>query len=106
MPLYEYQCENCGETTEVLQKFSDAPLSDCPNCGGHVSKLMSMNSFQLKGSGWYVTDYAGKSGQAKTDAAKAPAAGAGAGKEGSADKKSATPKEATSSTKDKAPVKA
>jgi len=106
MPIYEYQCNQCGETTEVLQKFSDAPLETCSACGGHMEKLMSMNSFQLKGSGWYVTDYAGKSGQAKTDAAKAPAAGAGAGKEGSADKKSATPKEATSSTKDKAPVKA
>lgn len=64
MPIYEYQCEKCGETAEVLQKFSDEPLSQCPHCGGHMSKLMSMNSFQLKGSGWYVTDYAGKSGQA------------------------------------------
>jgi len=60
MPIYEYQCEKCGKTTEVLQKFSDAPLADCPGCGGHMSKLMSMNSFQLKGNGWYVTDYAGK----------------------------------------------
>ena len=60
MPIYEYQCEKCGETTEVLQKFSDAPLAVCPGCGGHMDKLMSMNSFQLKGSGWYVTDYAGK----------------------------------------------
>lgn len=64
MPIYEYQCENCGETSEVLQKFSDAPLSQCPGCGGQMHKLMSMNSFQLKGSGWYVTDYAGKNGQA------------------------------------------
>lgn len=62
MPLYEYQCDNCGETAEVLQKFSDAPLSQCPVCGGSMHKLMSMNSFQLKGSGWYVTDYAGKTG--------------------------------------------
>ncbi len=60
MPIYEYQCEKCGETTEVLQKFSDAPLTGCPSCGGHVEKLMSMNSFQLKGSGWYVTDYKGQ----------------------------------------------
>ena len=63
MPIYEYQCENCGETAEVLQKFSDAPLSQCPACGGSMHKLMSMNSFQLKGNGWYVTDYAGKNGQ-------------------------------------------
>ncbi|MDR1922105.1 MAG: zinc ribbon domain-containing protein [Candidatus Adiutrix sp.] len=71
MPIYEYQCARCGETTETLQKFSDPPLSNCPACGGKLSKLMSMNSFQLKGSGWYVTDYAGK----KDSAAKAPAAG-------------------------------
>lgn len=64
MPIYEYQCENCGETNEVLQKFSDAPLSQCPGCGGQMHKLMSMNSFQLKGNGWYVTDYAGKNSQA------------------------------------------
>jgi len=63
MPIYEYQCEKCGETTEVLQKFSDAPLNLCPGCGGQMHKLMSMNSFQLKGNGWYVTDYAGKNGQ-------------------------------------------
>jgi len=64
MPIYEYQCDKCGETTEVLQKFSDAPLTVCPGCGGHMDKLMSMNSFQLKGSGWYVTDYAGKKSEA------------------------------------------
>jgi len=92
MPIYEYQCEKCGETTEVLQKFSDAPLNQCPGCGGQVSKLMSMTSFQLKGSGWYVTDYAGKKGDAattKSDGAAAPAAKA----EASAEKKAA-PKEA------------
>lgn len=79
MPIYEYQCEKCGQTTEVLQKFSDAPLADCPGCGGPMAKLMSMNSFQLKGNGWYVTDYAGKKNEAgaastapKTDAKSAP----------------------------------
>ena len=75
MPIYEYHCDQCGETTEMLQKFSDDPLTVCPACGGHVEKLMSMNSFKLKGSGWYVTDYAGKSGQ-KPDEAKKPAASA------------------------------
>ncbi len=73
MPIYEYQCDACGETTEVMQKFSDAPLSECPSCGGPMHKLMSMNSFQLKGSGWYVTDYAGKKGAADKAASKAPA---------------------------------
>jgi len=57
MPLYEYQCENCQKTFEVIQKFSDVPLRDCPDCGKSVEKLMSLGSFQLKGSGWYNTDY-------------------------------------------------
>jgi len=99
MPIYEYQCENCGETTEVLQKFSDAPLAQCPGCGGHVSKLMSMNSFQLKGNGWYVTDYAGKKSEApkKGDSpSSAPA------KEAADTKPAAAPKEAPAKSADKA----
>jgi putative FmdB family regulatory protein len=70
MPIYEYQCQKCGETTEIMQKFSDAPLKKCPACGGRMAKLMSMNSFKLKGSGWYVTDYAGKKSTAPTTAPK------------------------------------
>jgi len=60
MPIYEYQCTECGHSEEVLQKFSDPPLAECPHCKGGMRKLMSMNSFHLKGSGWYVTDYASK----------------------------------------------
>jgi len=60
MPIYEYECRKCGQIIEELQKFSDPPLKKCPDCGGKVNKLMSMNSFHLKGSGWYVTDYARK----------------------------------------------
>ncbi|KIX11925.1 FmdB family zinc ribbon protein [Dethiosulfatarculus sandiegensis] len=60
MPIYEYQCEECNEVTEALQKFSDDPLEKCPHCGGHMHKVMSLNAFHLKGSGWYVTDYKGK----------------------------------------------
>jgi putative FmdB family regulatory protein len=56
MPIYEYQCQTCGEVTEKLQKFSDEPLRTC-GCGGNLEKLISRSSFQLKGSGWYVTDY-------------------------------------------------
>jgi len=56
MPIYEYQCQTCGEVTEKLQKFSDEPLRTC-GCGGSLEKLISRSSFQLKGSGWYVTDY-------------------------------------------------
>ena len=60
MPIYEYECKKCGEITEVWQKFSDSPLTDCPHCHGRMNKVMSLNSFHLKGSGWYVTDYSRK----------------------------------------------
>lgn len=58
MPIYEYECPHCGKHFEVCQKFSDEPLSRCQDCGGHVHKLISRTSFILKGTGWYVTDYA------------------------------------------------
>ena len=58
MPIYEYECTNCGKQFEAFQKFSDAPLSRCKDCGGYVHKLISRTSFILKGTGWYVTDYA------------------------------------------------
>lgn len=61
MPIYEYECTNCGKITEAMQKFSDAPLSTCPSCGGTLRKLISLSTFHLKGTGWYVTDYANKS---------------------------------------------
>lgn len=65
MPVYEYGCHKCGKTTEIMQKFSDQPLSRCPSCRGKVSKIMSNCCFQLKGSGWYVTDYKKKDGDGK-----------------------------------------
>ncbi len=67
MPIYEYECKNCHQTTEALQKFSDPPLSDCPQCNGRLQKLMSLNSFHLKGSGWYVTDYSAKKSGSQVD---------------------------------------
>ena len=60
MPIYEYQCLSCGKRTELLQRMDDAPLAACPECGGEVKKLFSAPAVQFKGSGWYVTDYAGK----------------------------------------------
>ena len=72
MPLYEYKCEGCGETFEVIQKFADEPVAVHEKCGGHVHKLMSAPSFQFKGSGWYVTDYAkgGTSAPSKSESGK------------------------------------
>jgi len=60
MPIYEYQCQKCNAHTEAFQKVSDKPLSKCPKCRGKLEKLISAPAIQFKGSGWYVTDYAGK----------------------------------------------
>ena len=60
MPLYEYKCDACGATFEVIQRFSDPPVEKCRTCGGPVRKLLSAPAIQFKGSGWYVTDYAKK----------------------------------------------
>jgi len=62
MPLYEYQCSKCGHRFEVIVKFSDPPRTKCPKCKGPLEKLLSAPAIQFKGSGWYVTDYAKKSG--------------------------------------------
>ena len=60
MPIYEYQCGSCGDVKEVIQKFSDAPLTDCEACGQpELKKLLSAPAFRLKGGGWYETDFKG-----------------------------------------------
>jgi putative FmdB family regulatory protein len=66
MPLYEYECDACGHRFETIQRFSDPPLDRCPKCGSAVRKLQSAPAFHLKGSGWYVTDYARKDADAKS----------------------------------------
>lgn len=71
MPIYEYECENCGRIEETLQKISDAPLCTCRHCSGNLHKLVSHSSFHLKGTGWYVTDYAKKSAK-KTEGSSPP----------------------------------
>jgi putative FmdB family regulatory protein len=76
MPIYAYKCESCGHTKDVLQKISDEPLTVCPQCGAaHFQKQVTAAGFQLKGSGWYVTDFRGGSSAAPAadDSAKAPA---------------------------------
>ena len=65
VPIYEYECRKCGARREVMQKVADKPLTKCKECGGRLEKLLSAPAIQFKGSGWYVTDYAGKKGEAK-----------------------------------------
>jgi len=66
MPIYEYQCQKCG-TFEITQRITEKALGKCPTCKGKVKKLISNTSFQLKGTGWYITDYArkGQNGDSK-----------------------------------------
>ena len=104
MPIYEYKCASCGKVFEALQKFTDEHLTECKFCQGPVERLISNSSFQLKGSGWYLTDYARKSSDSKSsegsDAAKtggdkggaAGDKGAGAGDKGETTAKPSAPK--------------
>ena len=73
MPIYAYRCETCGFTKDVLQKVSDAPLTDCPSCGkSSFNKQLTAAGFQLKGTGWYVTDF--RNGSSGTSAPATSAA--------------------------------
>ena len=84
MPIYAYRCESCGFDKDVLQKMSDAPLTQCPSCGADAfRKQVTAAGFQLKGSGWYVTDFRGGNGAKSGAATGAKAAGENASSEGS-----------------------
>jgi len=84
MPIYAYRCGSCGHAKDVLQKLSDAPLSTCPACGAEAfQKQITAAGFQLKGSGWYVTDFKGGSGGSSATATSAGAAAAPAAAEAS-----------------------
>jgi putative FmdB family regulatory protein len=88
--MYEYKCHKCGQVFELIQRFSDAPLTVHDACGGELEKVISAPAFHLKGSGWYATDYAKGSGKKP-----APKAGDGDSKDG-ADKKDGAAKTETS----------
>jgi putative FmdB family regulatory protein len=90
VPLYEYQCKKCKHKFEKIQKFSDPPIKKCPECGGPVEKLLHAPAVQFKGTGWYVTDYGGKTD--KSEKSKS---------EGSTEKKESTGKEDGTKSKDK-----
>lgn len=73
MPIYEYQCDTCGHHLEALQGMNDAPLTDCPECGKPaLSKMISAAGFQLKGGGWYQTDYKTKDRKSSSESDEAP----------------------------------
>jgi putative FmdB family regulatory protein len=105
VPLYEYQCEKCGESFEVMQKFADEPLTTHPACGGPVHRLISAPALQFKGSGWYITDYAkgsnapGTNGSSKSgDSSKSKESGTEASSK-SADSSSSEKKSSTVDSK-------
>ena len=98
MPIYAYKCDSCGHAKDVLQKMSDALLTDCPACGASTfKKQLTAAGFQLKGSGWYVTDFKGGAAGAapgdKSDAASEPVSPVNVGKaDASADSSASTSK--------------
>jgi putative FmdB family regulatory protein len=74
MPIYEYRCQSCGHQLEAMQKMSDDPVKDCPACGkSELKKLISAGGFQLKGTGWYATDF--KGGCKPTESGGTPSGG-------------------------------
>ena len=108
MPIYEYRCNSCGHQQEFLQRMSDAPLKKCPECGKRTfNKLLNAAGFQLKGTGWYATDFKNNNTKpaAKTGKADKPAEGAkpaeAAAKETSKAAPAATPKPARPATEAK-----
>lgn len=96
MPLYEYECEGCGRRFEVIRKFSDPPLERCDACGATVRKLLSSPAIQFKGSGFYINDYARKSGDSSGSKESAPPKDSAAGS--SSEKAPASASTSTSSS--------
>jgi putative FmdB family regulatory protein len=97
VPLYEYQCKKCKHKFEKIQKFSDRPIKKCPECGSPVEKVMHAPNVQFKGTGWYVTDYGGKSDKSKSDGGSEK----GSAEKSGSEKKETTAKEDGAKSKDK-----
>lgn len=90
MPIYEYECLKCGKRTELLQRLDEPPLAACPHCGGEVKKLISSPAVQFKGTGWYVTDYAGKKGGSSSSSSSSSESKSGGSSEGSSSSESSS----------------
>lgn len=97
MPLYEYECNDNGHRFERIQKFSDPPIAVCPTCGSAVRKLLSSPAIQFKGSGWYITDYAKKSGSVESSSSSSSSSS----KSDSGDKKSDSSDKSSTSSESK-----
>jgi putative FmdB family regulatory protein len=101
MPLYEYECNDNGHRFERIQKFSDPPIAVCPTCGSAVRKLPSSPAIQFKGSGWYITDYAKRSGSVESSSSSSSKGDSGDKKSESSDKKSESSDKSSSSSDSK-----
>ena len=100
MPIYEYSCQKCG-VVEVTQRITEKALAKCPTCKSKVKKLISNTSFQLKGTGWYVTDYArkGQNGESKSDSGSKSSSSSDSKSDSKNDSKSESKNESKSETK-------
>jgi putative FmdB family regulatory protein len=99
MPIYEFECRKCKARLEVFQKMSDKQPTKCRNCGGRLERLQSAPAIQFKGSGWYVTDYAGKGRKAAEKAEKDGAAATASSDDKKSDKSDKKTKESSPATK-------
>jgi putative FmdB family regulatory protein len=99
MPIYEFECRKCKSKLEVFQKMSDKPPVKCKKCGGRLEKLVSASAIQFKGSGWYVTDYAGNGRRAAEKAEKDTAASAASPDDKKSDKTDKKTKESSPAKK-------
>ena len=99
MPIYAYRCEDCGFSKDVLQKISDAPLTECPSCGkGTFKKQLTAAGFQLKGTGWYVTDFRNNGSAPSTTTSTTSATSTASTSSSTAAKESSSSESKTSST--------
>ena len=105
MPIYEFVCEACGNIVERLQKLSDPPPDACQECGGKMAKIMSRNSFQLKGGGWYRDLYGSSSSSTANQSTEAKPAGKDAAKKDEGEKPAAAPAAAPAAPKETAAPK-
>jgi putative FmdB family regulatory protein len=105
VPLYEYQCAKCGRRTEKIENVSGPHLKKCPHCGGKVEQTLTAPAIQFKGSGWYVTDYAGKSSAKEATTADAGSADKKDAAEKDSGKDSTTKESSSKESKDKKPAK-